>query len=874
MRARYVVPAVILILLALAGAHIFAAQTQWTLLIVGADDNDWNSRDKESQLVKALAPEIKLAGISDDRLWILAYHFNKPEEKSICVAAPLNLKKEDLPFIGIVRARTSGDAIGEFIEVRRGFRKVEPRHAHEIVDTALQALGMPTKGAIEVTSEPSDAEVFLEGGAEPRKIGTTPLSFDGLDWGNVEVAVRKKFHTQSTFKVSIAPGKTVKAPPVKLERLPVGLLIAYSGEQTDLIVDLQRIYGRIIKENPDLAEQLPLIPRQLTGASGNKMLDEMGVKESDLPLAAIVTHREHNPVEQVKMWKRVNDASTTMQDALKAADEILGRRIRIPESTVDVATEPSDAAIAIDGKPVGRRPLKNHPLGTGRHTLEVSKEGFIKQSQSFSLLLGDSQSFTVVLKPVPKASIDVVMEPGDAIVRIDGKQVSTGPVFNYEVDPGDHEVEITRENYTREVRKKRLDTGENWSLRGIKLNPVPVGILVAYSESGGSTGYFFEKYHRKFIEMNSKVLSEGMLPLSILKTNNEDDLRKLRDLGISEGTLPLVSVVDRTDNRRLIWKAENVADPCGEFQRAMEFVGRHLKLEIRPPISRVDIITNVPDATLVIDDRTTLKTPVIGYEIASGKHTLEIRKEKYLTMRVELIVEYGDYKRHIYTLSEEKGKLIVKALTEDGQELTGAVISIDGHQAAVIKGAEVSLDLDAGPHELLVSREGYESYSEKVTIEGGRTKTVAAKVKKKILTVLGRMSAQGAQLTQGDMIVANVDVRVDKMKSLFNEGFKSFANTNLLWESEDVDYKKIHLLMKVTLEISLESGGGECIVTIGFKPVETGGAAQKTEPLVRRKPMPANIPATLMETKANQVLEGLIREMLPEVEAAIKSCTK
>jgi len=71
--------------------------------------------------------------------------------------------------------------------------------------------------------------------------------------------------------------------------------------------------------------------------------------------------------------------------------------------SLNLKTEPSGAAVLIDGQPRGEAPLRVESLEAGQHTLSLAKEGYAPASQAFTVSSGQATSLSVQLQPLTPA---------------------------------------------------------------------------------------------------------------------------------------------------------------------------------------------------------------------------------------------------------------------------------------------------------------------------------------------------------------------------------------------------------------------------------------------------------------------------------------
>ena len=106
-----------------------------------------------------------------------------------------------------------------------------------------------------------------------------------------------------------------------------------------------------------------------------------------------------------------------------------------------------DASVTIDGREVGKGSevlVKNERVG--KHSLQVTREGYDAHTQFFSITYGDRKTLTVALKPT-HAFISIEANVADAKLFLDGKELGVSPVSEALVKPGRHAIKATHRYY-------------------------------------------------------------------------------------------------------------------------------------------------------------------------------------------------------------------------------------------------------------------------------------------------------------------------------------------------------------------------------------------------------------------------------------------
>jgi hypothetical protein len=135
--------------------------------------------------------------------------------------------------------------------------------------------------------------------------------------------------------------------------------------------------------------------------------------------------------------------------------------------TASLNSDPSGAAIEVDGKPSGKVTPSVLPLSKGDHIFVFHKDGFQDVSKKTILKEGDAFSFTASLKPVQKdsgnifkklfggdkVSVQVNSTPKGAEIYVGGNYVNKKTPGKISLPPGDHEIQLKLDGYTTVTRK-------------------------------------------------------------------------------------------------------------------------------------------------------------------------------------------------------------------------------------------------------------------------------------------------------------------------------------------------------------------------------------------------------------------------------------
>ena len=119
---------------------------------------------------------------------------------------------------------------------------------------------------------------------------------------------------------------------------------------------------------------------------------------------------------------------------------------------LEILTSPPGAAVSIDGKVLGRAPLKQE-TAAGFHKVEAVLEGYQPAEKPLTLAMGTPASISLELEPLsPSLRVFTDLESGD--VRLEGQptaQLQDGQFAMDRIAPGKHTLRVTNKRQTATV---------------------------------------------------------------------------------------------------------------------------------------------------------------------------------------------------------------------------------------------------------------------------------------------------------------------------------------------------------------------------------------------------------------------------------------
>jgi PEGA domain len=271
-----------------------------------------------------------------------------------------------------------------------------------------------------------------------------------------------------------------------------------------------------------------------------------------------------------------------------------------PEGGLRIESDPSGAAVEVDGSLRGLTPL-NLNLAPGQHAVVVSLDAQ-KQEITANVTRGVQNvhhlRFTntaPAATPSSKARLQVISEPAGATVSVDGTARGVAPITVDSLEPGEHQV-VVQGSGKLQRRTVTLEAGTTASL------------VITNAPAGSESGW---------------LVTKTQTPMQIFEGG------KL--IGTTEADRVMLSV--GTHN------LEFVADALGFRSRRSVVIsaGQTTTATMSLPQAQVNL-NAVPWAEVTIDGNPAGQTPIANMLLTIGPHDVEFRHPELGSKRVRVMV--------------------------------------------------------------------------------------------------------------------------------------------------------------------------------------------------------------------------------------------
>jgi len=326
-----------------------------------------------------------------------------------------------------------------------------------------------------------------------------------------------------------------------------------------------------------------------------------------------------------------------------------------------------------------RLPLADRMLlREGDYSVKVKKEGYYDVNRSFVVDETPSRTVTIEMRRLPGNLRVTTDPPTDAVVTVNGTLVGQAPYGPLELEPGEHNVRVTADNYL--PWELRLEVPGLGRLQDLSVQLVPAWAEVrVVTEPAGATIY------RGDTEL-------GETPATLRLAEGSHDLTVVK-----EGFRPWDGVVETSAN-------ENRELPV---------------IELEPANAQL-LVNSIPSgANVTVNGRYRGQSPV-RVALAPGiDYSIGLSKAGYGSTRRSVRLKAAASESITVDLSARTGEVTIDVLPED------AVVYVNGRSRGT---GTQTLELPSAPQELEVRKEGFQTFSRSVTPRPGFPQTIQVRL--------------------------------------------------------------------------------------------------------------------------------------------------
>ena len=417
-------------------------------------------------------------------------------------------------------------------------------------------------GSMNITSDPSGAEVSILG----KVIGTTPRVTNPVPAAMYSVKYSMDGYEPAWLPVNVTPGRQVEAhielvpekatvvidsdpsgahvqmngkdlgfTPVLLPELALGSYSA-SVEMTgytrrDISWKVQN--SRPILINVPLLNNIGLLSLESTPESAEIEID--GRTYGNTPFKGQFEQGQHRIRLSKDGYRLYEKIVTITRDE---TTEVSAQMEMLPGS-LQIKSEPTGAALFINGIDYGVTPYKRDAIEAGEYTIRLSKEGYDTLEQSITIHPGEPMNRTFTLDS-NLGSIILSVNPPGMNIYLDGKFIRrTEPegksrdiskrVTIKNIPAGEHTITVSNKHATPNVKDVKVNVGKGKTVQLPEIKAWLPDTTIVLKNGSKYTGRLTDKYSD-----DSKVFSFRQ-SAGITTEYKRDDVRDIIPLNIIDG---------------------------------------------------------------------------------------------------------------------------------------------------------------------------------------------------------------------------------------------------------------------------------------------------------------------------------------------------
>ena len=553
--------------------------------------------------------------------------------------------------------------------------------------------------------------------------GSTPFSTDHTDFDIREAIIRTKFPQ---------PHQLNKKIPTKLGRI---VDQAINKKPEDRFQSVAEFQDSINEFNED------------EDAKITKLQEAAALKNGQVQSSPVSLQTKKTPTVKKQPTKIVKNNSSKFTPKIiyysVAASVILlltvlkfmglldfSKSLKNTEGLVSITSIPNHAQVFINGDSIGRTPIDKHPIMGSSATIFVMKNDYF--SLDTVLDIENDKSIQLDTELQPAAQLEFEIEPSDAVLYIDGKNIPSEKWNKVLLPVGEHNLILEHEDYDSYKAEFKAEQGVNIPLRlslttqdvvkSERPSLVQKESLFKVSSNPSNASVFLDDEYVGKTPFQSSILEERTYVLKLSKPGYQD----------------------LTDRFNLA-----AGDPIQLNKQLILLSGT------------IKFISNPAGAQIYLGDKLVKGlTPFTYQKVPPGENTVTIKKEGFAEYKSNIDVKAGNIQTIDVNLQQLFGSISILVIPWGNIFIDDQLISKESQ-------LKQTMDLAAGFHQLRVEHPTLGTYDKSIRVEDDKTTEVVVNFNKTHMVGIIAKDGQGG--------VINADILVDGKST----GEKTPVNLNL-----------------------------------------------------------------------------------------------
>ncbi len=389
-------------------------------------------------------------------------------------------------------------------------------------------------------------------------------------------------------------------------------------------------------------------------------------------------------------------------------------------SEIRFVTEPSEAALFMNGKEMGRTPFTIHKPSYGKYFFQLKKEGYLTEERIVDITAQSPSEMVISLQRMCGLILFESIPVG-ADLKLDGIYKGKTPLLAADIPVGKYKVIFSMEGYdTREMELVVAGRTPQLCKMNMRSN---LAVLHVQSKPSGAAVMLDGIY-------------KGQTPWSI------------EDLVMGDHTLKLIKDGYRD------YQDQIKVEQTGVFP---------VIVELEEWLGILEVTSMPADARVMIGEEFKGRTPLQIKGLKDGKYIVTIEKPSYEKMAQTVEIKRLKENKLDFVLQKNTGALQLSIVPGE------AIITVDSEKKGVSDDTPFTIDLLPGTYDIEISKVGYRSQSLKTEIKLGKTSKQDV-VLKRLWTRDARILLKNGTAIEGMIIKKQDDsITIEVAPSIFEK---------------------------------------------------------------------------------------------------------
>ena len=502
--------------------------------------------------------------------------------------------------------------------------------------------GLKLPGIVTITSEPDNAEVFIN----DQKVGVTPFT-DELIPGKYNLLLKKKLFHPSLSSFSLEEGISKDIPSIKLKPKFAFLEITTAPQNVKIYL------------NDNFMKSSPLESRKI--GSGTYV---------------------------IRLEKELYHTLIDTVELKDGDDEKLKLNLKPAFGELTINFQPENANLFINNENFGNQPYRNSKQPSGKYFIKIEKEMYHTEEIEIQLEDSKKEHLNFTLKPA-FGELTIDFQPENANLFINNENFGNQSYHNSKQPSGTYYIKVEKEMYhTEEIEIQLEDSGKehlNFTLKPafgeliIKSEPEnnakvyidenEVGVT-PYKNSKQLSGNYFVRIEKEMWFGEEKevqvfdgektektfILTKNFGTITV-SANNSDIFINKRKVGFNKYSQNLKPGKYKIKAEREKYKDDEIEI----FLKIGE--KKEISLEPKPRLGSVSIISNPHDskgAAIFLNDKKQKETTPAVIPLLIGNYDITLKHPKFLDNTKKLTLSEGEQKKIIFNMQTYSGSMLSK----------------------------------------------------------------------------------------------------------------------------------------------------------------------------------------------------------------------